>query len=664
MRGERPLRDVMQTEGKTVGNYGFVRACAACPKLKVADTLYNTREIKAAINEAEEKGASILVFPELSITAYTCGDLFGQQLLIKSAEDCVSDLCRFMADKDMLVFVGAPVPVGQFLFNCGIAIHKGSILGIVPKTYIPNYSEYYEKRWFSSSKDWAGKQVRYCGFDVPFGADLLFESEDMPELCIGAEICEDLWSPIPPSSYAAIGGASVIVNLSASNELVNKASYRSMLAKQQSARLTAAYVYSSSGVYESTTDLVFSGHLLIAENGEMLKESERFQRDSYFITADIDIQKLSAERRKNLTFKDSLVMEKCQYRRIMFRQGGTNHKELLRDVNPHPFVPSNAASRDERCREVFNIQVAGLAKRIEHTGMKKAVVGVSGGLDSTLALLVIVKTFDLLGLKRKDICTITMPGFGTTGRTYNNTVKLCGALDTHLREISIVKASLQHFEDIGHDPEELDVTYENVQARERTQILMDIANKIGGLVVGTGDLSEMALGWSTYNGDHMSMYGVNCSVPKTLVRYLVGWVAENQVDGSTAEILKDILDTPVSPELLPADVSGQISQKTEDIIGPYELHDFFLYHMMRYDAPPEKVAYLASIAFAGRYDNGEILKWLKVFYKRFFSQQFKRSCVPDGPKVGTISLSPRGDWRMPSDASADIWLNEIDRLIE
>lgn len=643
-------------------NYGFIRVAAASPKLKVADTSYNLEEIKSIITDASEKGISVLVFPELCITAYTCGDLFGQDMLIKSAEDSVSSLCRFTENMDILLFVGAPVPVRQYLFNCAVAIQRGRILGIVPKTYIPNYSEFYEKRWFSSSRDYDDKYVVYCGQEVPFGTDIVFQDEDMPEFCVGAEICEDLWAPVPPSSYAALSGAEVLVNLSASNELVNKAAYRTELVKQQSARLIAAYIYSSSGVFESTTDLVFSGHLLIAENGEMLAQSDRFIRDSVLLTTDIDLQKLSSERRKNLTFRDSLKKAEADFRRVFFKQETRVYESIMRRINPYPFVPSRIEARDERCREIFNIQVAGLAKRLEHTGSRKAVIGVSGGLDSTLALLVALKTFDLLGLSRDNIYTITMPGFGTTDRTYNNTVKLCKVLGTFFKEISIVEASLLHFRDIGHDPGKLDVTYENVQARERTQILMDIANKEGGLVIGTGDLSELALGWSTYNGDHMSMYAVNCSVPKTLVRYLVQWVAENQVDKEASDILMDILDTPVSPELLPADKYGEISQKTEDIIGPYELHDFFLYHMMRYDAPPDKVAYLAFNAFSEKYSREEILKWIKCFYRRFFSQQFKRSCLPDGPKVGTVSLSPRGDWRMPSDASSRIWLEQLENI--
>lgn len=645
-----------------MNRYGFLRVAAASIKLKVSNTKYNVEEIKSVIKEAYESKVSVIVFPELCITAYTCGDLFGQDILIRSAEDAVYDLLKFTENIDMVVFVGAPVPNGQYLFNCAVAIYKGKILGIVPKTYIPNYSEFYEKRWFSSSTDFDEKEVTYCGCNVPFGCDILFQNVNIKEYCIGAEICEDLWAPVPPTSYAALSGATVLLNLSASNELVNKAAYRTDLVKQQSARLIAAYIYSSSGVHESTTDLVFSGHLLISENGELLKQSDRFERSSKFITADIDLQKLTAERRKDLTFKDSVEKSHVNFRKVLFNQDIKENDSIIRWINPYPFVPSRAETRDDRCREIFNIQVAALAKRFEHTGCKKAVVGVSGGLDSTLALLVILKTFDLLNIKRENIYTVTMPGFGTTDRTYNNTIKLCNSLGTYLKEIDIVDAALLHFKDIGHDPKLLDVTYENVQARERTQILMDIANKAQGLVIGTGDLSELALGWSTYNGDHMSMYAVNCSVPKTLVRYLVRWVADNQVDDKTSEILTDILDTPVSPELLPADKNGKIAQKTEDIIGPYELHDFFLYHMMKYGAAPEKIAYLAFNAFGDKYSKDEIIKWIKAFYRRFFSMQFKRSCIPDGPKVGTISLSPRGDLRMPSDASPAVWLEQIENI--
>ncbi|MCX7883804.1 MAG: NAD(+) synthase [Caloramator sp.] len=637
-------------------NYGFIRAAAVCPKLKVADVKYNVSEIKKAIYRAYEKETDILVFPELSISGYTCGDLFGQDTLLKECLNGLKDILEYSKDMNMIIFIGIPITADHFLFNCAAAIFKGEILGIVPKTYIPNYSEYYEKRWFSSFNDTCITDIYILENYVPFG-NLIFQNKKMPQMCIGVEICEDLWAPIPPSSYAAINGASIIVNLSASNELINKASYRKELVKQQSGRLICSYIYSSSGVYESTTDMVFSGHLLIGENGSILKENERFKRDSEIIIQDIDVQRLLAERRKNLTFKDSNKLSK-PYRKVDFDMDIKEKENLLRYVDAHPFVPSNVSDRDERCREIFNIQTAGLAKRIEHTNLKKLVIGVSGGLDSTLALLVAVKTFKLLNYPVKDIITITMPGFGTTDRTYNNTIELCRCLGTDLREINIKDTCLLHFKDIGHDYRILDVTYENVQARERTQILMDIANKEGGLVVGTGDLSEVALGWSTYNGDHMSMYAVNCSVPKTLVRYLVGYVAEREMEDRAGKILIDILNTPVSPELLPGN-EGKITQKTEDIIGPYELHDFFLYHFIKYGAPLKKILYLAGIAFKDRYSKEEIEKWIRLFYRRFFTQQFKRSCIPDGPKVGTISLSPRGDWRMPSDSSFDLWIGEL-----
>ncbi|SKA75577.1 NAD+ synthase (glutamine-hydrolysing) [Caloramator quimbayensis] len=637
-------------------NYGFIRAAASCPKLKVADVKYNVNEMKKAIYRAYENETDILVFPELSISGYTCGDLFGQDALLDESLNGLKDILEYSKDMNMIIFIGAPLSINHFLFNCAVGIFKGNILGVVPKTYIPNYGEYYEKRWFSSIDDTNITDIYILGNYVPFGS-VVFQNRRMPQMCIGAEVCEDLWAPIPPSSYAALNGASIIVNLSASNELINKASYRRELVKQQSGRLLCSYIYSSSGVHESTTDMVFSGHLLIGENGSILKENERFERDSEIIIQDIDVQRLFAERRKNLTFKDSNKLSK-PYRKVDFDMEIKEKRNLLRYVDAHPFVPSNAADRDERCKEIFNIQTAGLAKRIEHTNLKKLVIGVSGGLDSTLALLVAVKTFKLLNYPLKDIITITMPGFGTTDRTYNNTIELCRCIGTDLREINIKDACLLHFRDIGHDAEILDVTYENVQARERTQILMDIANKEGGLVVGTGDLSEVALGWSTYNGDHMSMYAVNCSVPKTLVRYLVGYVAEREMEDKAGKILIDILNTPVSPELLPGN-EGKITQKTEDIIGPYELHDFFLYHFIKYGASPQKILYIAGIAFKDKYSKEEIEKWLKLFYRRFFTQQFKRSCIPDGPKVGTISLSPRGDWRMPSDASFDAWLGEF-----
>lgn len=643
-----------------IGDYGFVKVAAASPVLKVADPSYNIEEIERMIDKVEGMGVSVLVFPEMSVTAYTCGDLFGQDLLLDSSDSAVERLRAFSQGRQILIFVGAPVRAGgHYLFNCALAIQNGRILGIIPKTYIPNYNEFYEKRWFSPAQASVNDEIEFCGTSVPFGTDILLQDEGMPELRIGAEICEDLWSPIPPSSYAAISGATLLVNLSASNELVNKASYRLELVKQQSARLIAGYVYSSSGVFESTTDLVFGGHLIIAENGAILAQSKRFERESSIETTEIDVRRLSSERRRDLTFRDSADVKGREFRCVRYSQPGIKTERLSRSINPYPFVPPSGSSMDDRCSEIFSIQVAGLAKRIQFTGCSGAVVGISGGLDSTLALLVAAKTFDALHLPRKRIHAITMPGFGTTDRTHNNSINLCRILNVHLQEISIVGASLQHFRDIGQDPDTRDVTYENSQARERTQILMDIANKVGGIVIGTGDLSEIALGWSTYNGDHMSMYAVNCSVPKTLVRYLIGWVSANEIEHEASDVLADILDTPVSPELLPADSNGDIAQKTEEIIGPYELHDFFLYHMIRYDESPKKILYLAGIAFKDKYSDAEIKKWLKYFCRRFFSQQFKRSCMPDGPKVGTVGLSPRGDWRMPSDASSSVWLDEL-----
>jgi NAD+ synthase (glutamine-hydrolysing) len=645
-------------------DFGYVRLASAVPKLKVADTLYNAQEIKKILIEADKKKISLIVFPELCITGYTCGDLFGQEVLLKSSEDAVCSLCDFSKDMDIIFVVGSPVRVEEYLFNCAIIIQGGKILGVVPKTYVPNYSEFYEKRWFTSGSNIDYSEIHYARQNVPFGTDLVFQDMDRSEYCIGVEVCEDLWAPIPPSTFLALSGASVLINLSASNEIVNKAEYRVSMVKGQSGKLSSAYVYASSGVHESTTDLVFSGHSIICENGAVLKESERFNRESSFIFCDVDLQRLIAERRRNLTFREAKEKFKKPVRSIAFKQSnclGLADDDFIGYVEPHPFVPSSDEVMNNRCLDIFNIQVSGLAKRIEHTGLNKAIIGISGGLDSTLALLVALKTFEVLDLPRQNIHTITMPGFGTSGRTYNNTIRLCKALNTNLKEINIVDACLLHFKDINHDPEVYDVTYENVQARERTQILMDIANKEGGIVVGTGDLSEIALGWSTYNGDHMSMYAVNSGIPKTLVKYQVKWIANNKVSEDVKDILLDILDTPVSPELLPTHKGGEIAQKTEDHIGPYELHDFFLYHMVRYGAPPQKVIFLAKQAFGEKYSEGEIKKWLKLFYKRFFSQQFKRSCMPDGPKVGTICLSPRGDWRMPSDASVNAWIEQLEK---
>jgi len=639
-------------------NYGFVRVAAAVPRLKVADCGYNAQNIINIIDKADKMEIQFVVFPELCITAYTCGDLFHQQALLKEAENQLSNILDSTKGTNITAIVGMPVFMDNQLFNCGVAIQDGNILGAVPKTYIPGYKEFYEERWFASGSNALASSLSICGQQVPFGTDLLFEAEEDSRECFGIEICEDLWVPIPPSSYQAISGATLLFNLSASNDIIGKYEYRRDLVKQQSGKCVAGYIYTSCGIDESTTDVVFGGHAVIAENGGIITENDRFLRKEQLIYTEIDIEKLINDRFKNTSFME--VVPGKRFRKIRFKLKDTEFKSISRYIDAHPFVPSDVDTRDERCSEIFSIQTAGLAKRLAHTGMKHAVIGISGGLDSTLALLVTVKTFDLLGISRANIIAVTMPGFGTTNETYTNALQLMKSMGVSVKEINIKDACLQHFKDIGHDAGNHDVTYENVQARERTQILMDLANKLNGLVIGTGDLSELALGWSTYNGDHMSMYAVNCSIPKTLVKYLVQWVADNVVDRKTRDVLHRILDTPITPELLPPDANGEINQKTEDIIGPYELHDFFLYHMVRYGAPPKKVLFLAEQAFKDKYSPEEIKNWLKVFYRRFFSQQFKRSCLPDGPKVGTISLSPRGDWRMPSDAEAGTWLKELE----
>ncbi|ELC8442910.1 NAD(+) synthase [Clostridium perfringens] len=626
----------------------FIKVGAASPKLKISDTKYNLKEIESIILDAIDEEVKVLVFPELSISAYTCGDLFTNQKLIENCNLAIESLVNFSKGKDILIAVGAPLLYRYSLYNCAYIILNGKVLGIVPKSYIPNYSEFYEKRWFTEGFNIKGLNVDlHFQKEVPFGTDLIFSFESLK---IGFEICEDLWVTIPPSSNLALMGANLICNLSASNELVSKSSYRKSLVQNQSARTMSAYIYSSAGVHESTTDLLFSGHMLIAENGSIIKENNRFKRENDLLTGIIDLFRLDAERTKNISFRNSTFNENNEPRFIPFNLERTTIKNFDREIDKHPFLPKSQYAMEARCEEILNIQAASLAKRLEHTNLKKAVIGISGGLDSTLALLVVVKTFDMLNIPRKNIITVTMPGFGTTDRTYNNAVTLCKELDCDFREINIVKAALQHFKDIGHDKDIHDVTYENVQARERTQILMDIANKEGGLLIGTGDLSELALGWCTYNGDHMSMYSVNCSIPKTLVRFLVNYFANHEISEDAKEALLDILDTPVSPELLPKDKEGKIAQKTEDIVGPYELHDFFLYHFIKHGSSPERILFLAKEAFKNDYDEETIKKWLDKFIRRFFTQQFKRSALPDGPKVGSISLSPRGDWRMPSDA--------------
>lgn len=636
-------------------NYGYVKVAAAVPRVHVADCKFNAGQIEKEIIIADGKGVQIIAFPELCITGYTCGDLFAQQLLLEEAELGLMQVLNTTRQLDIISIVGMPVVCEGQLLNAAVVIQKGRVLGVVPKTYLPNYKEFYEMRWFVSASDVSARSVRLCGQVVPMGDDLLFETSDTT---FGIEICEDVWAAVPPSSSLALQGAEIIFNLSADNEAIGKHAYLRSLLSQQSARCLAGYVFSSCGFGESTTDVVFAGNGLIYENGTLLAASERFSLEEQLVVSEIDVEFLRTERRVNTTFaacRRRVVPEAAA--RISTELVNSRELNLTRTYDPHPFVPQGP-TLDERCEEIFSIQVAGLAQRLTHTKAKSAVVGISGGLDSTLALLVCVKTFDKLGWPRKGIVGVTMPGFGTTDRTYTNAIDLMTSLGVTVREVSIRKACLQHFEDIGHDAAVHDVVYENSQARERTQILMDIANQTWGLVIGTGDLSELALGWATYNGDHMSMYGVNASVPKTLVKHLVKWVAENGMDATSRRTLLDIVDTPISPELIPADENGNISQITEDLVGPYELHDFFLYHFLRGGFRPSKIFYLAARTFKGVYDEETIRKWLQTFLRRFFNQQFKRSCLPDGPKVGSVSLSPRGDWRMPSDASSEAWLKE------
>ena len=642
---------------------GFIKV-AAIPSVKVADCSYNVQQIESLIAMAEGKGVEVIVFPELCITGYTCQDLFKQTLLLEQAETSVLMLLDFTRKLDIISIVGVPVVVGDLLLNCAAVIQKGDLLGLVPKTYLPNYSEFYEKRWFASSQDLQPSEIRFAGNKIVVTPQpTLFRTCD--GAMFGVEICEDVWAPVPPSCNLALSGADIIFNLSASDELIGKHDYLKGLLAQQSARMISGYVYSGCGFGESTQDVVYGGNAIAYENGQLLAESERFALDSQLIITQIDVEKIRNERRTNSTYinaqrgHDSRIVNAHT---VMPRDF-----ELIRDVDPHPFIPKTD-DMEKSCDEIFSIQVAGLAKRLVHTGCKTVVVGISGGLDSTLALLVCVRTFDKLQLSRKGIVGVTMPGFGTTDRTYNNAVNLMKSLGITLREISIADAVKQHFNDIGHDINVHDVTYENSQARERTQILMDLSNQLGALVIGTGDLSELALGWATYNGDHMSMYGVNAGVPKTLIKYLVKFVAMSEDSDETRSILLDIIDTPISPELIPADEAGNITQKTEDLVGPYELHDFFLYHIIRFGYRPSKIFMLARKAFDGSnpeapfYDDETIKKWLTIFLRRFFNQQFKRSCLPDGPKVGSVSLSPRGDWRMPSDASSALWLKECEQI--
>lgn len=640
-------------------NYGFVKVAAAVPRVKVADCKFNSERLEGLITIAEGKGVQILTFPEMCITGYTCGDLFAQQLLLEQAEMALIQILNSTRQLDIISILGMPVVVNSTVINAAVVIQKGKILGVVPKTYLPNYKEFYEQRWFTSALQVSENSVRLCGQIVPMGNNLLFETA---ETTFGIEICEDLWATVPPSSSLALQGAEIIFNLSADDEGIGKHNYLCSLISQQSARCISGYVFSSSGFGESTTDVVFAGNGLIYENGYLLARSERFCMEEQLIINEIDVECIRAERRVNTTFAANKA--NCPGKeavRISTEFVNSKDLNLTRTFNPHPFVPQGS-ELNSRCEEIFSIQIAGLAQRLLHTGAKTAVIGISGGLDSTLALLVCVKTFDKLGLSRKDILGITMPGFGTTDRTYHNAIDLMNSLGVSIREISIREACIQHFKDIGHDLNIHDVTYENSQARERTQILMDIANQTWGMVIGTGDLSELALGWATYNGDHMSMYGVNAGIPKTLVKHLVQWVAENGMDETSKATLLDIVDTPISPELIPADENGEIKQKTEDLVGPYELHDFFLYYFLRFGFRPSKIYFLTQTAFSGVYDDETIKKWLQTFFRRFFNQQFKRSCLPDGPKVGSISISPRGDWRMPSDASSAAWLKEIAEL--
>ena len=643
---------------------GFVKVAAAVPAVKVADCEYNTLQIENIIAQAEGKGVEIIVFPELCITGYSCQDLFRQSLLLEQVEASMLMLLDFTRNLDIISIVGLPVVVGDMLLNCAAVIQKGDLLGLVPKTYLPNYSEFYEKRWFASSQDLQPTEIRFAGNKILVTPQpTLFKTCD--GVLFGIEICEDVWAPAPPSNRLALAGADMTFNLSASDELIGKHKYLKSLLSQQSARTISGYIYSGCGFGESSQDVVYAGNAFIYENGQLLAEGKRFSFKPQVIISQIDIEKLRSERRNNSTYVNA---QREHDARIVNAHTTVAQRdfELIRDVDPHPFIPGQE-DMGTSCNEIFSIQVAGLAKRLVHTNCKTVVLGISGGLDSTLALLVCVKTFDKLGWSRKGIVGVTMPGFGTTDRTHNNAVTLMESLGVTIREVSISAAVEQHFKDIGHDMSVHDVTYENSQARERTQILMDLGNQLGGLVIGTGDLSELALGWATYNGDHMSMYGVNAGIPKTLIRHLVQYVAES-VDDTSRETLLDIIDTPVSPELIPADEDGNIRQKTEELVGPYELHDFFLYYVLRFGFRPLKIFMLASKAFNGNnngttfYDDATIKKWLTIFLRRFFSQQFKRSCLPDGPKVGSVSLSPRGDWRMPSDASSTLWLKECEQI--
>jgi NAD+ synthase (glutamine-hydrolysing) len=652
----------MWTEMSTAP-HGFVRVAAASPPVRVGDPDANVDATLGIVARAGDEGAQVLVLPELGLTGYTCGDLFfGLSTLVAGAERALVRLLRETSRSPMILVVGLPVERRGRLFDAAAVLQSGRLLGVVPKTYLPGYQEYYEERWFSSARDACGSEVVLGGATVPFGTDLLFQVPEEPGLCLAAEICEDLWAPVPPSSRHAVAGATVILNPSASNDIVAKAEYRRELVRQQSGRTLAAYVYAGAGVHESTTDLVFGGHLMIAENGVLLGEGERFARNGALLVTDVDTEKLRVERARQTSFAEAGHESGGTYRVVpLSAVPAPRPHRLLRRIDPHPFVPADAATLDERCREIFSIQTAALARRLEHVGVRRVVLGLSGGLDSTLALVVAARTFDLLELDRGGILAVTMPGFGTSTRTREVAHRLGKALGVELREVDIRAACEQHIRDIALSPDDREsVTYQNLQARERTQVLMDLANMEGGLVVGTGDLSEIALGFATFAGDHISMYNVNAGVPKTLVRRLVRWVADHRASASESAVLVDVLETPVSPELVPPGADGAISQRSEDIVGPYELADFYLFGMLRLGAGPAKLLFLARHAFGDRYDPAELRRWLRVFLERFFASQFKRSVMPDGPKVGSVSLSPRGDWRMPSDASADAWLRALD----
>jgi NAD+ synthase (glutamine-hydrolysing) len=642
-----------------IHEYGFLRVAAASPEHKVADVEFNTEKIISIIDTALKNKCNIILFPELCITGYTCADLFYQQVLLSKVKVAIDKIAAYTASTSATVIVGAPIACDGKLYNCAVFISSGEIKGIVPKTFLCNTNEYYEERWFSSEYDRYSNAIDWDGKEIPFGADLLFQYSGIPNCILGVEICEDLWSVIPPSSEMALVGATVILNLSASDEVLSKNQYRKNLIKSHSASSLCCYAYSSCGPGESSTDVVFPGLCILAENGIVLSESDRFSFESQIIYTDFDIDKIINERFKNNSFANSILNK--NYRRINFSIPEI-HNSLQRHVSQTPFVPMENKDRNEVCKEIFSIQTSGLAKRVKHLGDCPVVVGISGGLDSTLALLVAIKTFEKLGLSLNGIHAVSMPGFGSTGRTQTNAKELANLLEVSFKNVSIKESVKKHFSDIGHNPDIHDIVYENSQARERTQILMDIANQVKGIVVGTGDLSELALGWSTYSGDHISMYGVNSGVPKTLVKYIIEWCADEGFSGKLTKILKDICNTPISPELLPPDNKDEILQKTEDTIGPFLLHDFYLYYAIRFSFSPKKIVLLAEKAFAGKFNKQEIIKYLKIFYERFFANQFKRSCLPDGIKVGTLALSPRGDWRMPSDASTALWLKELNEL--